>query len=87
MPVRGCAGAGHGDAALEQKSSDLVDHRCAPAHQPVAYPVQRLAVELGLTLERHKMHARPLHRLGVDIVVLVALNEGPHIRAGISRTW
>ena len=45
--------------------------------------MQRLAVELGLALERHEMHARPLHRLGdclgVDIVVLVALHEGPHI--------
>jgi hypothetical protein len=52
------------DPALEQEGEDLVDQAGAARHQPVSRSVQRLQVELGGALDRHKAHLRPLHGLG-----------------------
>lgn len=52
--LQGAPAKRHGDAALEQKAADLVNQRRAHADQPVARPVQRLHVEPGRCLDRHK---------------------------------
>jgi len=39
-----------GDAALQQHSANLVDHRGAAHNPPLAHPMQRLQVELVIVL-------------------------------------
>jgi hypothetical protein len=69
----------HGNAALNQKAADLVDDGGALADKPRADAVQREEIALLGRLDRDKVHGRPLHRfsdrLGIAIVVLVALEE------------
>jgi hypothetical protein len=72
-----------GDAALQQHSAHLVDHRGAAHNPPLAHPVQRLQVELVVGLDRHKAHRRAGYslgtRFGIDVVVLVRLHVRLHI--------
>src|ERR1700745_2903755 len=77
------ASLAHGDATLEQQSADLVDHRSAAFPPPFAYSVQRLEVELIVSLDRHKAHGGTGYSfgngLGIDVVILVPLHVGLHI--------
>src|SRR5215469_11158133 len=54
------------------------------------HPMQRLHVQLSVSLDRHKAHPRSSYRLGdrfrVDVVVLVRLHQGITYRAAIRRT-
>ena len=72
-----------GDAALQQQSANLVDHRGAPTHPPFAHSVQRLQVELIVGLDGHKAHRGTGYSLGtrfrIDVVVLVRLHVWLHI--------
>jgi hypothetical protein len=71
------------NAALQQEGADLIDDAGALADQPLPYPVQRLEVELIGGLGRHKLHRRPLHRLGdrlrIAEVILLPLGIGTNI--------
>ena len=71
------------DATLQQQSANLVDHRGAAHNPPLAYPVQRLQVELVIGLDRHKAHRGTGDslgtRFGVDVVILVRLYVRLHI--------
>src|SRR5271163_2744875 len=71
------------DATLEQQSANLVDHRGAAHDPPFAYSVQRLQVELIVSLDRHKAHRRTGYSLGdgfgIDVVILVRL----HVRLDV----
>ena len=66
-----------GDTALQQQAANLVDHRGAAHHPPLAHPVQRLQVQLVIGLDRNKPHRGPGYslgtRFGVNVVVLVRL--------------
>jgi hypothetical protein len=55
---------GNCDATFQQHSKQLVDQRRSLANEPVTRTVQRLYVELRLTLQRHKPHSRPRRCLG-----------------------
>src|ERR1035438_2638639 len=72
-----------GDAALQQQSTNLVDHRGAAHNPPLAHSVQRLQVELIVGLDRHKTHRRAGYslgtRFGIDVIVLVRLHVRLHI--------
>jgi hypothetical protein len=72
-----------GDAALQQHSANLVDHRGAAHNPPLAHPMQRLQVELVIGLDRHKAHRGTGYCLGtrfsIDVVVLVRLHVRLHI--------
>ena len=46
-------------AALQQKGTNLVDHRSSSSHQPVTHSVQRLQVELIIGLDRDEVHVLP----------------------------
>ena len=67
----------HGNAALQQKGTDLVDDAGALADQTRTHAVQRLQVELFGSLRSDELHRRALHgfgdRLGVAEVVLLSL--------------
>jgi hypothetical protein len=70
----------HRDAALEQHSTNLVDHRGAAPHPALAHSVQRLQIQLIVRLDRYEAHTWPSHGFGdgfrINVVVLVRL----HIR-------
>ncbi len=76
-----------GDAALQQQSSHLVDHRGAAHNLPLAHSAQRLQVELVVGLDRHKAHRGTGYslgtRFGINGVVLVHLHVRLHISAGV----
>src|ERR1700747_1076827 len=72
-----------GDATLQQQSANLVDHCGASHNPPLAHSVQRLQVELIVSLDRHKAHRGTGYSLGdgfgIDVVILVRL----HVRLDI----
>ena len=63
------------DAALEQKSPDLVDDTSALRDETFAHAMQRLQIQLLNGFGGDELHRRPLNRLGnsfrVAIVVLL----------------
>jgi hypothetical protein len=69
----------HRDAALEEKAADLVDDSGALANKARAHAMQRQQITLLRSLDGDEVHGWPLHslcdRLGIAIVVLVALEE------------
>src|SRR5258705_767271 len=73
----------HGNAALEDKRANLIDHASALRHEALANAVQRLQVELIDRLDRDKLHGRALHCLGngfgIPEVVLLSLRVGAHV--------
>jgi hypothetical protein len=66
------------DPELGQGATQPVDGRRPLTDQLVAHPVQHQARLLGLGLDRHEAHARPLHGfaagLGIGGIVLVGLD-------------
>src|ERR1700739_4647522 len=71
------------DATLQQQYATLVDHRGAAHHPPFAHSVQRLQVELIVSLDRHKAHRGTGYSLGdgfgIDVVILVRLHVRLHL--------
>jgi len=69
---------GEHHATLQQKGSQLVDHRSPASDQPVAHVMHRLQVELAVRLDRNKPHVlavdRFCDRLGIQKIVLVGLH-------------
>jgi hypothetical protein len=69
----------HRDAALDEEATNLVDHGRALTNKARAHAMQRQQIALLRSLDGDEVHGRPLHglrdRLGVAIVVLVALEE------------
>jgi hypothetical protein len=69
---------GKGDAALQQKTADLVDQCRATLHQAITNSMHGLHIKLLLRLDRHKAHVLLGHRFGdrfcVEEVVLVRLS-------------
>jgi hypothetical protein len=63
------------DAALEQESPHLIDHRRATRDQTCAEPVDRLQIQLFHRLEGHEPHRRPLdglaNRFGIPEIILL----------------
>src|SRR3954453_22637333 len=64
-----------GNAAFEQECTELVDQTCSPLDQPVTYPMQRLNIQLILSLNRNEPHRWPLNcfrnRFGIGVIVLL----------------
>ena len=54
----------HRDAPFQQEGSNLIDDASALADQPLTDAMQSLQVELIGGLGDHKLHRRPLYRLG-----------------------
>src|SRR5262249_29755269 len=73
----------HGDAALDQKAADLIDHPRPLADEARAHAMQSQQVHLLRRLDRHEVHGWPLHgfrnRLGIAVVVLVTFEERLHV--------
>jgi hypothetical protein len=69
----------HGDAALEQEATDLIDDCRALPDASAPHPVQGLQIKLLGRLQRHRTHGWTLRRLGdglgIAVVVLVAFEE------------
>src|SRR5262249_36875934 len=69
--------------SLDQKAADLIDHAGPLAHKARAHAMQSEQVHLFRSLDRHKVHCRPLHllrdRLGIAVVVLVTFEERLHV--------
>src|SRR5215469_2594083 len=67
----------HSNAVLEEKAAKLIDHCCPIADQPRAHAMQRLQIQLVVSLYRNAASRRALYslryRVGVAEVVLVAL--------------
>jgi hypothetical protein len=65
------------NAALKKKSTDLIDNAGALADQSLAYPVQRLQIELLGGLRGYELHRWPLDcpgdRFRIPEVVLLSL--------------
>src|SRR3954471_5333143 len=72
-------------AALQQAGRQLVDQRRSLAHQPVPGAVERLHVELLLTLDLDKAPGRPAGGLGERLRVAVVVLVRFHVRANILR--
>ena len=75
---------------LEQEGANLIDYSGALADEPASDAMERLKIKLLVVLEGDKAHGRALHRLcnrlGIAVVVLVALENGLTYFAGIKRT-
>ena len=80
----------HGNAVLQKKAADLIDHSCPLADEARSYPMQRLQIELIVGLYRNAACRWPLHsfrdRVGIPEVVLVALPERLGIAGGTCLT-
>ena len=53
----------HRNAVLEEKAAKLVDHCCPIADQPRTHTMQRLQVQLIVSLYRNAARRRALHSL------------------------
>jgi hypothetical protein len=75
----------HGNAVFQKKATDLIDNSCPITDQARTHAVQRLQIQLVVSLNRHTARRRALHgfrnRMGVSEIVLVALPK----RLGIGR--
>jgi len=73
----------HGNAALQEQGTILVDDRGSMPDQARAHPVHGLEIELLDRLRRHEAHLRTLHRfgnhLGVSEVVLLPSEIRLHV--------
>jgi len=73
----------HGNPALQQEGTNLIDDAGALADQSFAHAMERLQVELIGSLRRYELHRRPLHRLGdrlcIAEVVLLTLRIRTHV--------
>jgi hypothetical protein len=65
----------HSNAMLQEKAAKLIDHGCPIADQPRTHPMQRLQVQLVVSLYRNAACQRALYSLrngvGVPEVSLV----------------
>ena len=77
----------HRNAVLQKKAAKLIDHGRPITDQARTHPMQRLQVQLIVSLYWNATYRRALHsfrhRVGISKVVLVALPE----RFGISRRY
>lgn len=66
-----------------EQAEDLVHQGSSVAHEPVAHPVQRLQIELGLALQGDEPHGRSGGGLGdrvrILVVVLLSFDIGAQI--------
>jgi len=67
----------YGEAPLEEKGADLIDHAGSLPDKTVAHPMNGLRIELILDLGGSKLHGRALdclcESLGIAEVVLLSL--------------
>src|SRR5260370_2429081 len=74
-------------ASFEQQSTNLVDDCRATHHPTLAHAMQRLQIQLLISLDRHETHRRSCDslrdRLGIDVVALVRF----HVRFHILRRY
>jgi hypothetical protein len=67
----------HSNAVLEEKATKLVDHCCSIADQPRTHPMERLQVQLIVSLYRNAACRWALQsfrdRVGIPELILVAL--------------
>ena len=74
---------GNRNPTLQQDRPQLVEQRCALAHQTIPNPVQCLHVELFFSLELDETHGGPRRRFGdrlrITVIILLSLDVGADI--------
>src|SRR6266436_1556270 len=70
-------------ASFQQQSTNLVDDCRATHHPTLAHAMQRLHIQLVISLDRHEAHRRPCdslsNRLGIDVIAFVRFYVRLHI--------